>query len=59
MMVFDEWQNGVPIACIIIGKRWESDFHPVLQSLSQRKPNDWMSNAIIVDNTQAEISVLR
>jgi len=59
MMVFDEWQNGVPIAFIVIGKSRENDLQPILQSLSQKMPNDWMLSAIIVDNTQAEINVLR
>jgi hypothetical protein len=54
MMVFDEWQNGVPIAFIVIGKNQESDLCQVLQSLSQKMPNDWMLSTIIVDNTQVE-----
>jgi hypothetical protein len=54
MMVFDEWQNGVAIAFIVIGKNQESDLCPVLQSLSQRMLNDWMLSIIFVDNTQAE-----
>jgi hypothetical protein len=54
MMVFDEWQNGVPIAFIVIGENQESDLCPVLQSLSQKMPNDWMLSTIIVDNTQVE-----
>jgi hypothetical protein len=59
MMVFDEWKNGVPIAFIVIGKSRENDLHLILQSLSQKMPNDWMLSAIIVDNTQAEINFLR
>jgi hypothetical protein len=59
MMMFDEWQNGVPIAFIVIGKSWKNDLHLVLQSLSQRMSNDWMSFAIIVDNTQAKINILK
>jgi len=54
MMVFDEWQNGVPIAFIVIGKNQESDLRSVLQSLSQRMPNDCMLSAMFVDNTQIE-----
>jgi hypothetical protein len=58
-MVLDEWQNGVLIAFIIIRKNRESNLHPILQSLSQRMPNDWKSFAIIVDNIQIEINILR
>jgi hypothetical protein len=59
MMVFDEWQNGVPIEFIVMGKNQESDFHLVFLSLSQIMPNDWMSPIIIVDNVQVEINFLR
>jgi hypothetical protein len=30
MMVFDEWQIGVPIEFIVIGKNRESDIHLIL-----------------------------
>jgi hypothetical protein len=59
MMVFDKWQNGIPIAFIVIGKCQMSDFHPILQALSQRMPNDWLSFAIIVVNVQTKINILR
>jgi hypothetical protein len=59
MMVFDEWQNGIPIALIVIKKCQKNDLHPILQSLSQRMPNDWMSSAIIVGNAQVEINILK
>jgi hypothetical protein len=39
MMVFDEWQNGIPIAFIVIGKTWECDLDPVLKTLSQQMPS--------------------
>jgi hypothetical protein len=29
-MVFDEWQNWIPIAFIVIGKSQENDLDPVL-----------------------------
>jgi hypothetical protein len=35
MMVFDEWQNGIPIAFIVIGKTQECDLDPILKALSQ------------------------
>jgi hypothetical protein len=59
MMVFDEWQNEIPIAFIVIKKCRKNDLHLVLQSLSQRMPNDWMLSAIIVDNVQVEINILK
>jgi hypothetical protein len=59
MMVFDEWQNGIPIPFIVIGKCQKNDLHPILQSLLQRMPNDWMLYVIIVDNAQVKINVLR
>ncbi len=30
LMVFDEWQNWIPIAFIVIGKSQENDLDPVL-----------------------------
>jgi hypothetical protein len=59
MMVFDEWQYEIPIAFIVIRKCQESDLHPVLQSLSQGMPNDWMSSITIVDIVQAKINIWR
>jgi hypothetical protein len=58
-MVFDEWQNGIPIAFIIIGKIHESDLDPILQTLSKCMPSSWMFNVILVDNVQAKINVLK
>jgi hypothetical protein len=34
-MVFDEWQNGILVAFIVIGKSRENDLHPILQALSK------------------------
>jgi hypothetical protein len=34
-MVFNEWQNGIPIAFIVIGKIQEFDLDHVLKALSQ------------------------
>jgi hypothetical protein len=58
-MVFDEWQDGIPFAFIVIGKNRENDLHLVLQALSKHLPINWMSNAKIMDNVQAEINVLK
>jgi hypothetical protein len=59
VMVFDEWQNGIPCAFIVIGKSWEHDLDPILQALTKRMLANWLPNVIIVDNAQAEINVLR
>jgi hypothetical protein len=58
LMVFDEWQNGILVAFIAIGKSKENDLHLILQTLSKRFPINWMANAITVDNVQAKINVL-
>jgi hypothetical protein len=34
-MVFDEWQNGIPIAFIVVGKNMKNDLHRVFQALSK------------------------
>jgi hypothetical protein len=31
-MVFDEWQNGILVAFIAIGKSRENDLHPIFQT---------------------------
>ncbi len=59
MMVFDKWQNEIPCAFIIIGKSREHDLDLVLQALMERMLVDWLPNAIIVNNAQVEINVLR
>ncbi len=59
MIMFDEWQNGIPIAFIVIGKTRECDLEHVLKALSQQMPNGWMPSVIIVDNEQVEINILR
>jgi hypothetical protein len=53
-MVFDEWQNGIPFAFIVIGKSWKSDLDLVLWTLSKCTPSIWMLNVILVDNVQVE-----
>jgi hypothetical protein len=58
-MVFDEWQNGIPVAFIVIGKSQENDFDPFFQALSKHMPRNWMPNDILIDNFQANINVLR
>jgi hypothetical protein len=58
-MVFDEWQNGISVAFIVIGKNQESDLDLVLQALSKHIPKNWMFNVIFINNVQAKINVLR
>ncbi len=57
-MVFDEWQNGILVTFVVIGKSSESDFNPILRALSKCMPSIWMPNVILVDNVQAKINVL-
>jgi len=59
VMVFNEWQNGIPIAFIVSGKTWKCDLDPILKALSQWMPSGWMPSAIIVDNAQVEINILK
>ncbi len=49
-MVFDEWQNGISIALIVIGKNQENDLDPVFRALSKHMPRNLMPNVILVDN---------
>jgi len=53
MMVFDEWQNGMPITFIVIEKIRKCDLDLVLRTLSRQMPSGWMQNTIIMDNAQA------
>jgi hypothetical protein len=59
LMVFDEWQNGISIAFIVIGKSQKIDLDLVLWALSKHMPSNWMLNVIFVNNVQAKINVLR
>jgi hypothetical protein len=59
LMVFNEWQNGILIAFIVIEKSWENELDPVFGALSKRMPCNWMFIDIFVDNAQVEINVLR
>jgi hypothetical protein len=59
MMVFDEWQNGIPCAFIVIGKSWEHDLDPILWALTERMLANWLQSVIIIDKAQAEINILR
>jgi hypothetical protein len=58
-MVFDQWQNGILVAFIVIGKSQESDLDPIFRTLSKRMPSNRMPNVIIIDNDKVEINLLR
>jgi hypothetical protein len=55
LMVFDEWQNGISVAYIVIGKNQESDLDPVLRALWKHMPRNYMFNVIFVNNIQANV----
>jgi len=61
VMVFDEWENGIPIAFVIVGKSKEKDILPWLKKLNARccavQP-DWRPGSVIVDNAQAELNAI-
>ena len=62
VMVFDEWEQGIPVAFTIQGRSREVDITPWLRKLRDRcvavKP-DWRPNAFIVDNDDAELNAIR
>jgi hypothetical protein len=56
-MIFDELQNGIPIAFLITCHGKEEDTTPWLWKLNQRlfeQAFDWYPNVIIFDNAQVE-----
>jgi hypothetical protein len=61
VMVFDEWQNGIPVAFIITSRCQEEDIVAWLTKLRNRvllvSPN-WLPNAVIVDCAQAELNCI-
>ena len=61
VMVFDEWENGIPVAFIIVGKSKEKDVLPWLDKLNARcraSQPDWHPGSVIVDNAQAELNAI-
>ncbi len=46
LMVFDEWQNGILVAFIVIGKSQENDLDPIFRALSKHMPRNWMPNVL-------------
>lgn len=60
-MVFDEWENGIPVSFVIVGKSKEKDIEPWLKKLAERcravQP-EWEPGSVIVDNAHAEINAI-
>jgi hypothetical protein len=60
-MVFDEWENDIPIAFVIIGKSNEKNILPGIQELNARccavQPS-WKPGSLIVDNAKAKLNVI-
>ena len=60
-MVFDEWENGISIVFVIVGKSKEKDIMSWLKKLNVRccavQP-DWQPGSLIVDNVQAELNAI-
>jgi hypothetical protein len=59
LMVFDKWQNGVPIAFIITKQSKQIDLSPWMTELKRKAmaaSPEWRPNAFIVDDVQAEIN---
>jgi hypothetical protein len=60
-MVFDEWDNGIPVAFIIVGKSKEKDVQPWLEKLNthcRASQPDWHPGLVIVDNAQAKLNAI-
>lgn len=62
IMVFDEWQNGIPVAWFITSNSKEEDLTLVLTTLKDKMVATmptWKPFSIIVDNAQVEITALQ
>ena len=62
VMVFNEWQNGIPIAYCITSTSKQAELTPWLESLKKKMTNsqrDWYPNAFIVDCAQGKINALK
>ena len=62
VMVFDEWEQGIPVAFTIQGKSRAVDIVPWLRKLNARCQavmSDWRPNAFVVDNNQVELNAIR
>jgi hypothetical protein len=62
MMVFDEWQNGVPVAFVITARQKQSDLAPWMQKVKEKMQvakAEWRPNAFVLDDADNEINSLR
>ena len=61
-MVFDDWEQGIPVAFTIQGRSRKVDIVPWLRKLKERceaiKP-DWKPTSFLVDNDDAELNAIR
>jgi hypothetical protein len=61
VIVFDQWQNGIPVAFVITSKCAEEDillwFTSLRDCVLKFKP-DWHPNAVIVDCAKAELNCI-
>ena len=60
-MVFDKWENGIPVTFIISAKSRQKDIHAWLKKLGthcKEVQANWRSGSIIVDNAQAELNTI-
>jgi hypothetical protein len=60
-MVFDEWQNGIPVAFVITNRCKEEDLLPWMTKLRdsvEKQSPGWCPNVVIVDCAQAELNVI-
>ena len=62
VMVFDDWEQGIPVAFAIQGQSREEDIVVWLMKLRDRclkaQPS-WKPSAVITDNDNAEINAIR
>lgn len=61
-MVFDDWQNGIPVAFVITARSRQNDLEPWMEALNAKlieASPDWHPNTFIVDNVQADANAIR
>jgi hypothetical protein len=62
MMVFDQWQNGIPIAYCITSQCQKEDLTPWMHTLNESIHNthpSWHLDAFIIDCAQGEINYIK
>jgi hypothetical protein len=61
-MVFDEWQNGVPVALVITARQRQSDLAPWMHKVKAKMlaaKAEWHPNAFVLNDTDNEINSLK